>query len=591
MVVRVFKLLSLFLASVCVPICDAVGMQAGIPDHRAVPTTAVNDVDVRILPRGLALEISLTVPIIPQALQLTHPDRAVFDFRGYELRGGNRRIAVNHGPVQQVRLSLFQAQPPITRIVVDSNQPLHFEMKPNDRGVLIEIALSAEAPPSTISSKSPTPPDKELAHGAAEPDNPRPVAKSATRTGQPEEEKEEIEVPHPTGAQPTAYSLQAKARTLTLADLQPLEDKAAAGDQDAETTLALAYHGGALLKRDDAKALHLLEHSANRGFMAAEESLGIFLEMGIGVSQPAPAEAIEWYKKAVRQGSLDAATNLALMYADGIGVAKDPAQALTWFRKAAEGGDATAEYNLALMYERGQAIPQDHKEALHWLKAAADQNVQPAILDLAAFYLHPPDETKPDPEQAVRYYDKAATSGNALAESMLGKIYADGVLGKPDYEQAVAWYKKGADQGQRDAEYGLAVRYLMGQGVALDDEEARRLFRAAADQGLADAQLEAGMLLEQGVGGPAEPALAGHYYELAADQGMPQAQFRLGKLLSNSQEPKDRVAAYKWLLLSQPSVKESSPAMNGLRNSMSHEEIAESERQVDQWRIAHPEKR
>jgi hypothetical protein len=38
-------------------------------------------------------------------------------------------------------------------------------------------------------------------------------------------------------------------------------------------------------------------------------------------------------------------------------------------------------------------------------------------------------------------------------------------------------------------------------------------------------------------------------------------------------------------MLSQDSVKSSTPALNELRHSMSPEEIAEAERQVDAWRI------
>ena len=55
-----------------------------------------------------------------------------------------------------------------------------------------------------------------------------------------------------------AYALLDKARTLTIFDLEPLEAKAEAGDPEAETTLALAYHAGTLLKQDDTQALRLL---------------------------------------------------------------------------------------------------------------------------------------------------------------------------------------------------------------------------------------------------------------------------------------------------------------------------------------------
>lgn len=411
-----------------------------------------------------------------------------------------------------------------------------------------------------------------------------------TQSGRPQTQAGPVIAAPIAASRPSAYSLQAKAKALKLEDLQSLENKAIAGDPEAETTLALAYHEAVLLKRDNAEALRLLHRAADQGFMAAQESLGIFSEAGIGMKQPAPAEALDWYKKAAQQGSLDAATNIALMYADGIGIPKDVAQAVIWFRQAAEGGDATAQYNLALIYGRGKAVPRDYKESVRWLTAAADQNVLGATLDLAAFYLHPPDGTAADISRAILYYEKAADLGSAPAQAMLGDIFANGAQGKPDYEQAVKWYRKAAEQGQPDAEFGLAVRYALGQGVPLDLQEALRLFIAAANQGHVGAQYDLATMYEEGKGTPADQSLAAHYYQLAADQGMPQAQFGLGRLLaSNKQSRSDQVSAYKWLMLAVNSIKEISPILSALRKSMSQEEINEAEREVDNWRIAHPE--
>ena len=110
-----------------------------------------------------------------------------------------------------------------------------------------------------------------------------------------------------------AYALLDKARTLTIFDLEPLEAKAQDGDPESETTLALAYHAGTLLKQDDAEALRLLRRAANGGFVAAEEAMGIFCQSGFGIP-PDKEQAVSWYTRAAQHGSKDAATNLALMY-------------------------------------------------------------------------------------------------------------------------------------------------------------------------------------------------------------------------------------------------------------------------------------
>jgi len=548
-------------------------------DASAAPYATIEHADITLNANGLTIEIVLSAPYLPQGVPLTNPDRLVFDFPGFTLRAGNRQMPVNNGPVRRFRAALFQSAPPVARIVLDLREPVNFDVKSVGNKVLIEVPFPNAGSVPAASKLPRVPVEKKVEN--KEPGTP---GGSANTSSEPV-----VAAPNQVSGA-NAYKLQDKAKDLKIEDLQSLEDKASVGDPEAETLLALALHSGTLLRRDDAGALRLLRQAADQGSMAAQESLAIFLAMGIGMEQPAPSEALEWYKKAAQKGSLDAATNIALMYADGLGIPKDPAQAMIWFRRAAEGGDATAQYNLALIYGRGKEVPQDYKESLRWLTAAADQNVVPATLDLAAFYLHPPDSRPADVARAVHYYQKAADLGSVPAEVTLGNIFANGARGKPDYEKAVTWYRKAADQGQPDAQFGLGLRYALGQGVPVDLEEALRLFVAAANQGQAGAQFNLGTMYEEGKGTPADQALAVHYYQLSADRGMPQAQFRLGRLLASKKESRaDQISAYKWLMLAENSIKESSRILTGLRKSMSSEEVNEAEREVDRWRIAHAE--
>ncbi len=557
------------LVVICVCFSASVYIQARTPQ---APAATIENIAVNAKPTGLTIEIVLSASFIPQGERLTNPDRLVFDFPGFKLQAANPQISVNNGPVRKVRAALFQSDPPISRIVLDLKEAVNFEVKSAGNKVVIEIPFPKAGPVSADSRPPATPLEKKK-----EPETPK------AKADKPSEHS--IGADHP---RVNAYNLQDKAKGLKLEDLPSLEAKAAAGDPEAQTTLALALHGATLLKRDDVEALRLLRKAADQGFVAAQESLGIFSEIGIGREKPAPVEALEWYKKAVQQGSLDAATNMALMYEDGNGIPKDPPQAMFWFRRAAEGGEGTAQYNLALIYARGKEVPQDFKESLRWLTAAADQDVLPAALDLAAFYLHPPDGTAADVHRAIRYYEKAASLGSVAAESMLGDIFTNGVEGKPDYEQAVNWYRKAAGHGNPDAQFGLAMRYALGQGVPLDLEQSFRLFLAAADQGEPRAQYDLATMYEEGKGAPADPARAAHYFQLAAERGMSQAQFRLGRLLAGKKESRvDQVSAYKWLMLAESSVKDSSPILAGLRKSMSTEDVKAAEREVDQWRTSH----
>jgi TPR repeat protein len=542
------------------------------PSGDAVPSVAasVGRIDVKPGPRGLTIRINLSAPVMPTSDRVENPDRLVFDFPSSQLKGGNRHVPVNQGPIRELRLSQFSINPAVARIVVDLKERLDFQVNTVGNEVVIEILFPNGATATESSTALSVPAERQ----------------TAAQAGQPQKQPEPVPFGRERGRPPGAYDLMAKAKSLKIGDLQVLEEKADGGDPEAQTMFALAYHAGVLLRRDDAESILLLEKAAARNFAAAEESLGIFAQTGVG-GPPDPANALVWYKKAVQHGSLDAATDIALIYANGNGVTKDSALAVSWFRKAAEGGDGSAQYNLALMYDRGEEVPRDRKESLHWLNAAADQNVIPAILDLGRLSLHPPDAGKPDAEQAVRYYTRAAELGSPLAQAILGNIYANGTQGQVDYEQSVKWYRKAAEQGQPEGQFGLGVRYALGQGVPMDLEEAHRLFSGAAAQGLADAQFDLATMYEEGKGSAVDTEQAVHYYQLSADQGFAPAQFRYGKFLARSTTSRDRVAAYKWLMLAQDSIKQSAAALSGLRSLMSDQEIAEAERRVDKWRVEH----
>jgi uncharacterized protein len=570
----------------------------------ATPTSAtVGNIDVHPSAAGLMIAITTSAPVAPTSSRATNPDRLIFDFHGCELKGTNRHIPVNRGPVKDLRASQFSVHPAVTRLVVDSTDPLTFNVKPSANGiVVIEILFSNTQTASATPTDKSTLAEKNAAPSLATPENQPPQSNPEPKNQpriQPEPQKPESQkqseakpAHRSSTAAPGAYKLMEKAKALKIEDLQPLEEKAQAGDPESQTLLALAYHVGGLLKKDDVEANRLLQKAAARGYMAAEESLGIFAETGIGLDHPAPADALTWYKKAAQLGSLDAETDIALLYANGKGVPRDSAQAVVWFRRAADGGDPSAQYNLALMYERGEGVPRDYHEAVRWFSAAADQNLIPPLLALAEISIQPPSPTLPtNVNKAVDYYQKAAGLGSAAAEVALGTIFSKGMQGKVDYAQAAGWYTKAAQQGEPDGQFALGVSYALGHGVPVDYAQARRWLAAGAGQGQVEAQYDLAIICEQGNGAPPDRDQAAHYYQMAADQGMAKAQYRFGLMLARGSTGSDRIAAYKWLTLAQNSIKESSPALNDLKKSMNAQEIVEGEQDVTNWRAARQSKR
>lgn len=587
------------MALCCLPICFfamEISAQPAQPSPAAATSATVGNIDVRPSAGGLTIAVTASAAVVPTSSRASNPDRLIFDFHGCELKGASRHIPVNRGPVKELRASQFSVHPAVARLVVDSTEPLTFNVKPSADGiVIIEIPFpkteSSAATPTHVSPGK----ERNAAASSAPPQNQAPPANlESEQESKPASQPQPQKQPEPKPARraataaPGAYKIMEQAKALKLEDLQSLEEKAQAGDPESQTLLALAYHVGGLLKKDDVEASSLLQKAAARSYMAAEESLGIFAETGVGLDHPAPADALKWYKKAAQQGSLDAATDIALLYANGKGIPRDSAQAVVWFRRAAEGGDPSAQYNLALMYERGEGLPRDYHEAVRWFTAAADQNLIPPLLALAEISIQPPSPTLPtDINKAVQYYQRAASLGSAVAEVALGTIFSKGMQGKVDYAQAAAWYKKAAEQGEPDGQFAIGVSYALGHGVPVDYAQARRWLAAAASQGQVEAQYDLAIICEQGNGAPPDREQAAHYYQLAADQGMAKAQYRYGLMLAKSATGSDHIAAYKWLTLAQDSIKESSPALSDLKKSMKAQEIIQAEQEVTNWRAAH----
>ncbi len=88
-----------------------------------------------------------------------------------------------------------------------------------------------------------------------------------------------------------------------------------------------------------------------------------------------PVKAVEWYRKAAKQGEAKAQTKLGLMYADGKGVTKDAVEAMAWFNIAAAAGNEDAIKYLGIMEheagrEKSLTAQRRSKEILEEIEAA-----------------------------------------------------------------------------------------------------------------------------------------------------------------------------------------------------------------------------
>ncbi len=112
--------------------------------------------------------------------------------------------------------------------------------------------------------------------------------------------------------------------------------------------------------------------AAEKGYDKGQFDVGLMYADGVGVAKDS-AKAVMWLCKAADQGFAQAQYSLGAMYANGEGIKQDYLRAADWYRKAAEQGLREAQYSLGFMYQAGQGLAQDRDQAAHWLELAAAQ--------------------------------------------------------------------------------------------------------------------------------------------------------------------------------------------------------------------------
>jgi len=97
--------------------------------------------------------------------------------------------------------------------------------------------------------------------------------------------------------------------------------------------------------------------------------------------------AVKEFRAAAETNDVNCQYNLALMYEQGIGVAKDEKEARAWYRKAAEQGNSNAQFNLGVLYENGRGTAIDFAKANEWYRKASVQGDALAIGNLGMLYV------------------------------------------------------------------------------------------------------------------------------------------------------------------------------------------------------------
>jgi hypothetical protein len=104
------------------------------------------------------IEIEASDRMVPQTQLLANPDRLVVDFPNAVPGAQLRNQVINRAQVKSLRVSLFSAKPPVTRIVLDLNGPQRYQVFPDGRNVIVKIGTpgseAAELNPAAVGPKN-----------------------------------------------------------------------------------------------------------------------------------------------------------------------------------------------------------------------------------------------------------------------------------------------------------------------------------------------------------------------------------------------------------------------------------------------------
>jgi hypothetical protein len=123
-------------------------------------TSSVRRVQVLHNPGQVEIEIEASDRMVPQTQVLANPDRLVVDFANAVPGAQLLNQAVNRAQVKSLRVGLFSAKPPVTRIVLDLNGPQHYQVFPDGRTVIVKIGTpsseAAQLNPASVGPKNST---------------------------------------------------------------------------------------------------------------------------------------------------------------------------------------------------------------------------------------------------------------------------------------------------------------------------------------------------------------------------------------------------------------------------------------------------
>jgi uncharacterized protein len=153
-------------------------------------------------------------------------------------------------------------------------------------------------------------------------------------------------------------------------------------------------------------------------------------------------KALSGYKELAKENNPKAIHELALIYLNGDGIARNINKAQELLQKASDLGNNESTYVLAKLYLSKKTIFYDEKKAYNTFIDAANKNHAKAQLMLARFFLLGEIVPK-DYEKAMYYFVLASKQKEYEANCFIAYMYASGTGVFPNFGRAHAFAKDG----------------------------------------------------------------------------------------------------------------------------------------------------
>ena len=233
------------------------------------------------------------------------------------------------------------------------------------------------------------------------------------------------------------------------------------------------------------------------------------------------------------------AFSIGLTYRDGDELHMNPIAAAKWFKRAAEMGHAQAATELGILFfngledkSYGNSVKQDYSKALKWCLYAESINRDSEVqYFIASIYL----DALRDFANGMLWLKKAADNFYPKAQYR----YALRCINEDRHLDAFRYLVQAASNGFKKANYDLALLYLFGNGIKQDDVTSFKYFSEAANSGDAAAMIYLGFMSRMGRGCPKDPAMSTEWYRKSSNLGNPEGHFYYASALIREHSIKD----------------------------------------------------